>query len=86
MTDRLHFSQGFIGILSSIGAAGWIIGGLLFRWRLNRLGRKALLQLSILGGVLSTLSYLLLSSSEASAVAISLVGGITSMIAAWSPP
>jgi MFS family permease len=80
MTDRLHFSQGFIGILSSVGAGGWIIGGLLFRWRLNRLGRRSLLQLSILGGVLSTLSYLLLSS-ETSAVVISLAGGITSMIA-----
>src|ERR1700744_4047148 len=52
MTDRLHFSQGFIGLLSSIGAAGWIIGGLVFRWRLHRLNRRALLQLSILGGVL----------------------------------
>ncbi|HEX4367642.1 MAG TPA: MFS transporter [Rhodopila sp.] len=80
MTDRLHFSQGFIGILSAIGAAGWIIGGLLFRWRLNRLNRRALLQLSILGGVLSTLSYLLLSS-QTSAVMISLMGGVTSMIA-----
>ena len=80
MTDRLHFSQGFIGILSSVGAGGWIIGGILFRWRLNRLSRRSLLQLSILGGVLSTLSYLLLSS-EASAVAISLVSGVTSMIA-----
>jgi MFS family permease len=80
MTDRLHFSQGFIGILSSIGAAGWIIGGVLFRWRLNRLNRRALLQLSILGGVVSTLSYLLLSS-QTSAVVISLAGGITSMIA-----
>jgi MFS family permease len=80
MTDRLHFSQGFIGVLSAVGAAGWIIGGLLFRWRLNRLNRRALLQLSIVGGVLSTLSYLLLSS-QASAVIISLTAGVTSMIA-----
>ena len=60
MTDRLHFSQGFIGELSAIAAGGWIIGGLLFRWRLYRLNRRTLLQLSIGGGVLSTLSYLLL--------------------------
>jgi MFS family permease len=80
MSDRLDFSQGFIGVLSSIGAGGWIIGGLLYRWRLNRLGRLALLRLSIVGGVLSTLSYLALST-PATAVAIWLMGGITSMIA-----
>jgi MFS family permease len=80
MTDRLHFSQGFIGELSAIGAGGWIIGGILFRWRLGLLNRRSLLQLSIVGGVLSTLSYLLLST-PASAIIISLLGGITSMIA-----
>ncbi len=80
MSDRLGFSQGFIGILSSISAGGWIIGGLLYRWRLYRLGRLALLRVSILGGVLSTLSYLALSC-PATAVAIWLVGGVTSMIA-----
>jgi MFS family permease len=80
MTDRLHFSQGFIGILSSIGAAGWIIGGFLYRWRMHRIGQLALLRLSILGGVVSTLSYLLLSG-PASAVAIWLFTGFTTMIA-----
>jgi MFS family permease len=80
MTDRLGFSQGFIGELSAIAAGGWIVGGLLFRWRLNRLNRRALLQLSILGGVVSTLAYLLLST-PATAVVIWFVGGITSMIA-----
>jgi len=80
MSDRLKFSQGFIGVLSSIGAGGWIIGGLLYRWRLNRLSRPALLRLSILGGVLTTLSYLALST-PATAVAIWLVSGIASMIA-----
>ena len=80
MSDRLGFSQGFIGVLSSISAAGWIIGGLLYRWRLNRLGRLALLRLSILGGVVSTLSYLAMTT-PAAAVVIWLFGGITSMIA-----
>ena len=80
MTDRLGFSQGFIGELSAIAAGGWIVGGLMYRWRLNRLSRRTLLQLSILGGVVSTLSYLLLSG-PATAVAIWFVGGITSMIA-----
>jgi MFS family permease len=80
MTDRLGYSQGFIGVLSSIGAGGWIVGGLLYSWRLKHLSRPGLLRLSILGGVLSTLSYLLLST-PATAVAIWFVGGITSMIA-----
>ena len=80
MSDRLGFSQSFIGELSAISAGGWIIGGLLYRWRLNRLSRLALLRLSILGGVFSTLSYLALSS-PATAVVIWLLGGITSMIA-----
>jgi MFS family permease len=80
MSDRLGFSQGFIGFLSAVSSAGWIVGGLLFRWRLNRLSRLALLRLSIVGGVISTLSCLALSS-PASAVAIWVLSGITSMIA-----
>ena len=80
MTDRLGFSQGFIGALASISAGGWIIGGVLYRWRLHRLSHPALLRLSILGGVVTTLSYLLLSG-PASAVAIWLASGTAAMIA-----
>ncbi len=80
MSDHLHFSQGLIGMLSSIGSAGWIAGGLLYRWQIKRLGRVALLRVSIVGGVCSTLSYLLMLNPEA-AVAIYFFGGITSMLA-----
>ncbi len=80
MTDQLHFSQGFIGILSSIGAAGWIMGGFLYRWRIHRISQLTLLRLSILGGVVSTLSYLLLYG-PVTAVLLSLFGGLTTMIA-----
>jgi MFS family permease len=80
MTDHLGFSQGLIGALAAIAAAGWITGGLLYRWRLQHLTRAALLRLSIAGGVLSTLSYLLLST-PGTAVVIWFLGGITSMIA-----
>lgn len=80
MSDHLHFSQGFIGVLSSIGSGGWIAGGLLYRWRIKRLGRLALLRLSIVGGVCSTLSYLLMVGPVA-AVVIYFIGGITSMLA-----
>ncbi len=80
MSDRLGFSQGFIGFLSAVSALGWIIGGLLYRWRLSRIGRLALLRLSIVGGVISTLSCLALSS-PATAVVVWVLSGITSMIA-----
>lgn len=80
MTDDLHFSQGFIGLLGSIGAGGWIMGGLLYNVALKRLSRMALLRLSILGGVVSTLAYLLLIG-QVSAVAVTVLGGLTSMIA-----
>jgi MFS family permease len=80
MTDQLHFSQGFISVLSSIGAGGWIVGGLLHRLVLRRLSQTALLRLSILGGTVATLAYLLLSG-PVSAVVISIFGGLTSMIA-----
>jgi MFS family permease len=80
MSDRLGFSQGFIGFLSAVGSVGWIIGGVLYRWRLNRLSRLALLRLSIVGGVLSTLACLGLNS-QASAVLIWVLTGIASMIA-----
>ena len=80
MSDRLGFSQAFIGELSAIASAGWIAGGLLYRWKLQQLGRLTLLRLSIVGGVLSTLSYLLLSTPE-TAIVIWFTGGITSMVA-----
>jgi MFS family permease len=80
MTDQLHFSQGFISVLSSIGSAGWIIGGLLHRLVLQRISHPTLLRLSIMGGVVATLAYLLLSG-PVSAVLISIFAGLTSMIA-----
>jgi Na+/melibiose symporter-like transporter len=80
MTDTLKFSQGFIGVLSAISAGGWIIGGLLYRRWLNRLDRLALLRLSIVAGVITTLAVLLLNG-EASAVVIWLTSGIAGMIA-----
>ena len=80
MSDALRFSQGFIGLLSAVGAAGWIIGGVLFRWRLNQLSHAALLRLSIVLGVVSTLSCLALVN-PATAVLVWVLTGITSMIA-----
>jgi MFS family permease len=80
MTDELHFSQGFIGALASIGSGGWILGGFLYRFYLRRISSQALLRLSILGGVVATLAYLLLMG-PVSAVLLSIFAGVTTMIA-----
>ena len=37
LTDRLHFSQAYIGTLSAIGSAGWVAGALLHRRFLEHL-------------------------------------------------
>jgi MFS family permease len=80
MTDRLGFSQAFIGLLATVNAAGWILGGLLYRWVLSRLGTGVLLPLSILCGTASTLAYLALVDAP-TAIAIYLLAGIAGMIA-----
>jgi MFS family permease len=80
MTDELKFSQAYIGILSSIGAAGWVIGALLYRRFFENLTMKNLLNISIALGTVTTLSYLLLSS-EASAAIINFCAGFSAMLA-----
>ena len=80
MSDRLGFSQGFIGVLASISAIGWILGGLLYRWKLRVIGKRTLLRLSILFGVVTTLSYLALVG-PVTAVVIWLLSGVAGMIA-----
>jgi predicted MFS family arabinose efflux permease len=80
MTDTLGFSQGFVGLLSSVNAAGWIAGGLLYAGVLKRLAPKAMLRLSIAAGVATTLAYLGLRD-PASAVAIYFFTGIANMLA-----
>ena len=80
MTDRLHFSQAFIGALSSISALGWIAGGLLYRYVLARLSTLALLKLSIVCGTAATLAYLGMLD-PASAVLVYFLTGVAGMIA-----
>ena len=80
MTDDLGFSQGFIGLLSSVNAAGWIIGGLLYRVTLARLSDRSLLRFSILFGTASTLAYLLLSG-PVSAITVYFLSGVAGMVA-----
>jgi predicted MFS family arabinose efflux permease len=80
MTDELHFSQGFIGVLASVSAGGWIVGGLLYRFVLRRMATRALLKLSILAGTLATLAYLGMVD-EPSAITVYFLNGVAGMVA-----
>jgi MFS family permease len=79
-TDHLHFSQGFIGLLSSVSAGGWVAGGLIYRFWLRDMTTRALLVLSIIGGTLGTFAFLGMVD-ETTAVAVYFVFGIVGMIA-----
>jgi predicted MFS family arabinose efflux permease len=80
LTDTLKFSQGFIGLLSAVNAAGWIAGGLLYRHVLWRMATRPLLNLSLVFGVVSTLAYLGLVD-PISAVVIYFITGMAQMVA-----
>jgi MFS family permease len=80
MTDHLRFSQGTIGMLSSVSAGGWIAGGLIYRFVLRGMTSRALLNLSILCGTLATLSFLGMVD-ETSAIAVYFLNGVAGMIA-----
>jgi MFS family permease len=80
MTDDLKFSQGYIGILSSILSAGWVIGALLYRRVFGGLTLKNLLNVSIALGTLTTAAYVFLSN-ESSAAIIYFCAGFAAMLA-----
>ena len=80
MTDDLKFSQGYIGILGSIGAAGWIVGALLYRPLFEGMPAKRLLNLSIVLGTVTTAAFVFLAGA-ASAAVLSFCGGFAAMLA-----
>jgi MFS family permease len=80
MTDNLKFSQSYIGLLGSIGAAGWVVGALLYRRLFDDLSSKRLLHLSIALGTLTTAAYVFLAG-ETSAAILSFCGGFAAMLA-----
>ena len=80
MTDNLHFSQGYIGLLGSIASAGWIVGAVLYRRLFDQMSSKRLLNLSIALGTLTTAAYVLLYN-EASAAILSFCSGFSAMLA-----
>ena len=80
MTDNLKFSQGYIGILGSIEAAGWIIGALLYRVWFEDMSSKRLLNLSIALGTVTTAAFVFLAG-ETSAAILSFCSGFAAMVA-----
>jgi MFS family permease len=80
MTDDLKFSQAYIGILGSIGAAGWVAGALLYRRFFDGMSLKNLLNLSIALGTLSAATFLLFWNETAAAI-ISFCAGFSAMVA-----
>jgi len=80
MTDGLKFSQGFIGILGSIGAVGWVVGALLYRRLSDDWPSRHLLYLSIVLGTVTTAAYVFLYD-ETSAAILSFCSGFAAMAA-----
>ncbi len=69
MTDRLKFSQGFIGILNSVAAVGGIAAALIYAAYLKDLSTRRMLYLSIVAGVLATLTFVLMVDPATAAMA-----------------
>jgi predicted MFS family arabinose efflux permease len=84
MTDDFKFSQEYIGMLGSISSAGWIAGALLYRNVLKGITAKALLNLSILFGTMTTVAFLLLRD-ETTAAVVNFFSGAAGMIAFVAP-
>jgi BT1 family len=80
MTDDLKFSQAYIGLLGSIGSAGWVAGALVYRKLFGGLTLKNLLNLSIASGAVTTLAFLLFWNEPAAAI-ISFCAGFAAMLA-----
>ena len=80
MTDHLHFSQGFIGALSAVSAAGWVAGGLLYRWFLAGMRTRRAAATLDRAGTLATLAFLLMVD-PVSAVMVYFCHGVAGMIA-----
>jgi MFS family permease len=79
MTDKLKFSQAYIGILGSIASAGWVAGALLYPRYFSGLTLKALLNVSIAFGAVTTVAYLLLFNETAAAI-LNFCSGFAAML------
>jgi predicted MFS family arabinose efflux permease len=80
MTDELKFSQGYVGLLGSISAAGWVVGALLYQRLFGRLTLKNLLNVSIVFGTIFQAAFVFLGT-ETSAAVIFFCSGFAAMLA-----
>jgi predicted MFS family arabinose efflux permease len=80
MTDNLKFSQAYIGFLGALAGAGWVVGAFMYRLYMKRLTLKALLNLSIVIGTVTSLAFLFLWN-EIAAAFISFCSGFAAMVA-----
>jgi MFS family permease len=78
-TDRLGFSQQFIGLLGALSAAAAVVGAAIYAPLSRRVPLERLIRLAIVIAVVGTLAYLLYRG-RASAVAIDVVFGCVGMI------
>ena len=78
-TDQLKFSQQFIGLLGTFGAAASVLGAFIYAPLSRRVSLKWLIVAAIGVGVLSTLMYLFYRDTK-SAVVIDTVYGCVAMI------
>ena len=69
MTDRLKFSQAYIGVLNSINAVGGIAAALVYATYLRNVSTRSMLYLSIAAGVVSTLGFVLMLGPATAALA-----------------
>jgi len=79
MTDRLQFSQAYIGVLNAITAAGWIAAALAYSAFLQELSSKTMLYLAIVAGVLATLGYALMVDPVSAALTHFVYGAASMM-------
>jgi MFS family permease len=78
-TDTLRFSQEFIGILSSLGAVGYMLGAAIYAPLSRRYPLRRLIVWAIGAGVLSMLTYLGYTGPR-SALVIDVVAGAVAMV------
>ena len=79
-TDRLHFSQRFIGVLGSVGSIGGMIGAFIYPVLSRRVRLRRLVTVAIGIGVVTTLAYLGYRDAT-TAIVIEAVYGVAGTVA-----
>ena len=77
MTDRLKFSQAYIGVLNGVQAVGGIAAGILYALYLRELTTRRMLYFSIAAGVIGTLTFALMRDPVTAGVAQFCYGAVS---------